>query len=89
LRRNEKLGVGYLARLCGVDVGAIRRPGILGDVGARSVLPCDVELSSDGRNGTSIEGNDDEAALLALASCCLSGMGLDRPDPDCTVHCLT
>jgi hypothetical protein len=86
LRRNEKLGVKYLTRLCGMDVDAIRRPGISRDVGT-SVMPGDVEPFSDGRQEVAIEA--DEAALLELASCYLSGTGLDRPDPEFAVHCLT
>jgi hypothetical protein len=84
LQRNEKLAVKYLTRLCGLEVDAFRRPRNSQAVGT-SVLPGDYEHCSNGRVATEA----DEAALLELASCYLSGTGLPRPDPDGAVLCLT
>ena len=85
LEKNEALAVKYLARLCGVAV----------EVGSgtaavtSSVLPGDGE-SSSAVNDPVAAAAADEAALLELASCCLSGTGLPRgPDPAAAVRCLT
>ncbi|KAL3795571.1 hypothetical protein ACHAW5_008766 [Stephanodiscus triporus] len=91
LRKNEALAVKYLIRLCGMEVDAIIRQPQNPPSGEQrravaSVLPGDEE-SSEGRASTGEEA--DEAALLELASCYLSGTGLPRPDPHAAVRCLT
>ena len=83
LEKNEALAVKYLARLCGVavEVGS-GTPAI-----TSSVLPGDGESpSSAGQRPAAAVA--DEAALLELASCYLSGTGLPRPDPAAAVRCL-
>ena len=90
LEKNEALAVKYLTRLCGVvEVESGEQPHPSGERGGQavitgSVLPGDEESSSAGHHVAA-----DGAALLELASCYLSGVGLPRPDPASAVRCLT
>lgn len=82
LQKNEALAIKYLTRLSGVEMNAaLSRPSSeessssSEDRDAASLLP---------NNWNSSQNNDthaDEAALLQLATCHLSGTGLPAPDP--------
>lgn len=79
LEKNEILAVRYLTRICGVDQIVI---GQSNGEQIRSVLPSDAKAEQD----TTLIS--DEAALLELASCYLTGTGVSQPNPILAIHYL-
>ena len=78
LQKNEALSIKYLALLSGVEVSQSH------EEQSKSLLPSDIDNSSDNNNTVA-----DEAALLQLAECHLSGTGLSQPNPTAALQYLT
>jgi len=76
LQKNEALAIKYLTRLSGVEVKINSL--LQSSEESNSLLPNNpINLKSSHNTGTYV----DEAALLQLATCYLSGTGLPAPDP--------
>ena len=83
LQKNEALALKYLTRLSGVT--HLESESVSEEQTTKSLLPTDKEDSCD--SDTTIEA--DEAALLQLATCHLSGTGLSQPNPTAALRYLT
>ena len=89
LQKNEALAIRYLTRLAGMEdvVDSIMESTSVDDhlstTATTSALPNDESTNNHDDNTA------DEAALLQLATCYLSGIGLPQPNPTRAVHCLT
>jgi len=79
LEKNEALAVRYLTRLCGVEQEVVI--GQSHGEPITSVLP-----SNEIEQYTTVIA--DEAALLELASCYLTGTGVSQPNPNLAIKCL-
>ena len=88
-KKNEALAIRYLTRLCGIDCDSIAQAQQLeqGEEIHKSVLPSD-ELSSSMEH-VGVSETVDEAALIELASCHLTGTGVSQCNPLLAIHCLT
>ena len=80
LQKNEALAIKYLTLMSGVEVSLSSQEEQL-----KSLLPSDIDNSSDNNISTVA----DEAALLQLAECHLSGTGLSQPNPTAALQYLT
>ena len=100
LQKNEALAIRYLTRLAGMEtVGSIllqeNNELVLvddnGEPAAATTNPTTSALPSDEQPQTTnyCHDNADEAALLQLATCHLSGIGVSQPNPTMAIHCLT
>ena len=79
LEKNEALAVRYLTRLCGVEQEVV--------IGHSHGEPITSVLPSDEiEQYTTVIA--DEAALLELASCYLTGTGVSQPNPNLAIKCL-
>ncbi len=84
LQKNEALAIRYLTRLAGVE--EVDSSSVDEDIPASaSTLPTDEPQHSTFCH----DSNADEAALIELATCHLSGIGLPQPNPTLAIHCLT
>lgn len=89
LQKNESMAIRYLTRLAGMEdvVDSIMESTSVDDhlstTATTSALPNDESTNNRDDNTA------DEAALLQLATCYLSGIGLPQPNPTRAVHCLT
>jgi len=80
LQKNEALAIKYLTLMSGVEVSQSSE-----EEQSKSLLPSDIDNSSDNSSKTVA----DEAALLQLAECHLSGTGLSQPNPTAALQYLT
>ena len=80
LQKNEALAIKYLTLMSGVEVSQSSE-----EEQSKSLLPSDIDNSSDNSSNTAA----DEAALLQLAECHLSGTGLSQPNPTAALQYLT
>lgn len=90
LQKNEALAIRYLTRLAGmeeVDSSPIQENGESSNVNGD--MPSTTALPSDEQHPADCHDSADEAALLQLATCHLSGIGLPQPNPTIAIHCLT
>lgn len=84
LQKNETLAIKYLTRLAGVEVDSIP---LQATESSSLVQPATSALPNDDQCAT--YNDADEAALLQLADCHLSGIGLPRPNPSLALYFLT
>lgn len=83
LQKNEVLAVKYLTRLSGVKVDETLLQSTSEDQ-ETSVLPNNWKSECDNNNSAAV----DEAALLQLASCYLTGVGVPQSSPTLSLHYL-
>lgn len=90
LQKNEALAIRYLTRLAGVE-DSIPPQEIMASSSVDDILASASALPSDEQQHSTFchDNNDDAAALLELATCHLSGIGLPQPNPTLAIHCLT
>mmetsp|Transcript_23984 Transcript_23984/g.42950 ORF Transcript_23984/g.42950 Transcript_23984/m.42950 type:complete len:397 (+) Transcript_23984:68-1258(+) len=85
LQKNEALAIKYLTRLSGVEIDETSLPSTESSSEgqeSKSVLPTNWQSSQNDAHAA------DEAALLQLATCHLSGIGLPAPNPPLALHLL-
>mmetsp|Transcript_30797 Transcript_30797/g.52590 ORF Transcript_30797/g.52590 Transcript_30797/m.52590 type:complete len:369 (+) Transcript_30797:85-1191(+) len=93
LQKNEALAIKYLTRLSGVDIEETAptqsedESSSKEEDEAKSVLPTSWQTSHNNNNHTESTAAD-EPALLQLATCHLSGIGLPTPNPTHALHLL-
>ena len=98
LQKNEALAIKYLTRMSGVeevnDTNHTQKRRRSDTIGNAIVSPDEQQTSksvlpSDGHSTNNETTEADEPALLQLASCHLSGIGLPEPNPTAALYYLT